>query len=108
MKARHCHENLCFWLAVEEYKSITDPGLRRAKAENMSDKFLKAGGALEINISSTILHELEANLKEPQPDSFDSAQKAIFFLMVHGVFEYFLTSERYNYELQKGNSISLV
>lgn len=57
--------------------------------------YVGSGSEYQINIPHTMLKDIEAKMKDPQPDLFLAAQKSIFLLMVEGTFDYFVKSERY-------------
>ena len=113
LKKRHCAENLKFWVAVERYSKLVTDEARLTKAKEIFEKYLgesqciqlqsfnysfnkiDEGAPLEINVPYAVRSEVRTKMDDPQPDTFLSAQKSIFLLMVEGAFEYFITSERY-------------
>jgi len=94
LKEMHCAENLMFWLEVERYKKISDLTARKQKAQSIKEMYLKPGAEYEVNIAYELRKDLDKGCQQPTKETFSDAQKAVFLLLVHGTFDYFITAER--------------
>eukprot|EP01113_Clastostelium_recurvatum_P031689 TRINITY_DN3982_c0_g1_i5.p1 TRINITY_DN3982_c0_g1~~TRINITY_DN3982_c0_g1_i5.p1 ORF type:complete len:416 (+),score=70.70 TRINITY_DN3982_c0_g1_i5:75-1322(+) len=76
-------ENLLFWEDVEAFKRIpADATNKQDTAQQLYAKYIKEGGAFEINISHANKHEVSSLLKAGNLDSaFDVAQAEVMHLM---------------------------
>ncbi|EUB62930.1 Regulator of G-protein signaling 3 [Echinococcus granulosus] len=94
-------ENIEFWIACEEYKTITQPKKQQAKAQ----KFMKISLQLRraertapmaysrINLDSVTREQTIAELASPSTHTFENAQKRIQALMERDSYGRFLRSD---------------
>uniref|UniRef100_A0A672JWG9 Regulator of G-protein signaling 1 n=1 Tax=Sinocyclocheilus grahami TaxID=75366 RepID=A0A672JWG9_SINGR len=98
LKSEYSEENILFWLACEEYKTITSsPEMisRTKKTLKMCCPYF------QVNIDSGTRTNITNNISEPNLSSFDTAQKMIFSLMARDCYPRFLKSDTYQSILQK-------
>uniref|UniRef100_A0A3Q3X0S0 Regulator of G-protein signaling 1 n=1 Tax=Mola mola TaxID=94237 RepID=A0A3Q3X0S0_MOLML len=76
LRSEYSEENLLFWLACENYKTIARETER-------------------INIDCVTREEISETLSQPGPNCFDRAQKLIYGLMENDCYPRFLKSEIY-------------
>jgi hypothetical protein len=120
LRKRHCAENLLFWcvscrrvcgvacvcradvvvcrvcrLEVEDYMKLETPEEQEARARAIFEQYILADSPFEVNLSHKLREEVTAGMLHPSRETFTSAQKSIFLLLVHGTFDYFLRSDLY-------------
>jgi hypothetical protein len=109
-----CLENLLFWRAVEDFKSLDSLNHQSAKtlAIKIIENFISEGSVMEINISSIMRAALVGMDQDaddfPNADLFDSSQFEILSLMYCGPFKRFKLSpafEAFKNEEQKAGIV---
>jgi hypothetical protein len=80
---------------VEDYVQLEVPEEQEARAKAIYDQYIVADSPFEVNLSHKLREEVSAGMLRPSKETFTSAQKSIFLLLVHGTFDYFLRSDLY-------------
>jgi hypothetical protein len=75
------HENLEFWEAVQQYKTITSERVRKERAMEIYIKHMGAGAPCEIEADPAFKSVVKKNLLKPTVDIFDKLQEAAFETM---------------------------
>ncbi|VDM31970.1 unnamed protein product [Hydatigera taeniaeformis] len=86
-------ENIEFWIACEEYKTITQPKKQQAKAQKIYEDFIATQACREINLDSVTREQTIAELASPSTHTFENAQKRIQALMERDSYGRFLRSD---------------
>ncbi|KAL5963272.1 Regulator of G-protein signaling 3 [Taenia solium] len=86
-------ENIEFWIACEEYKTITQPKKQQAKAQKIYEDFIATQACREINLDSVTREQTIAELASPSAHTFENAQKRIQALMERDSYGRFLRSD---------------
>ncbi|XP_007250763.3 regulator of G-protein signaling 21-like [Astyanax mexicanus] len=94
-KSEFCEENLEFWLACEDFKKSKTSETLAIKAQNIYDKFLRKDSPKEINLDFRTKEHINQCLQQPSSNSFDEAQRRIFYLMENNSYPRFLESDFY-------------
>uniref|UniRef100_A0A3Q3XKV5 Regulator of G-protein signaling 1 n=1 Tax=Mola mola TaxID=94237 RepID=A0A3Q3XKV5_MOLML len=89
LRSEYSEENLLFWLACENYKTIARETERVTAAKRIYAEFV------QINIDCVTREEISETLSQPGPNCFDRAQKLIYGLMENDCYPRFLKSEIY-------------
>ncbi len=82
-------------LEVEDYMKLETPEEQEARARAIFEQYILADSPFEVNLSHKLREEVTAGMLHPSRETFTSAQKSIFLLLVHGTFDYFLRSDLY-------------
>jgi len=92
LKTSHCEENLLFYQAVKEYKTVESD--QRGKAHDIFNTFVKDGAPYEIGIEANYRKELAGLIKKPDPRRvvFDDILSKIMSLMENTTFKDFMKS----------------
>jgi len=91
-------ENIVFWKACQEYKSITDKSLKIRKAEQIFSQHLASDAPEPVNIDSGARQAASEAVKSGtsvnggSPELFNNSQKQIYNLMKMDSFQRFLQS----------------
>jgi len=83
MKKEFSHENLRFWLAVQELRR--GPGTEafiKKQVKEIWDEFLSPGAKAEINIDSQTMELTKQNMKNPSRYTFEEAAGHIYLLLL--------------------------
>ncbi len=56
------YRNLAFWVAVEDYKSLTNKEDMRVKANELYKKYFNSESVYEINIDSELKKDLDMHM----------------------------------------------
>ncbi|KAL3320461.1 Regulator of G-protein signaling 3 [Cichlidogyrus casuarinus] len=88
-------ENIEFWIACEEYRTITQPRKMVLRAQKIFQEYVAVQAHREVNLDSKTRIKTEEALANPTPQTFDSAQKRIQALMEKDSYRRFLRSEVY-------------
>ncbi|KAM7542279.1 hypothetical protein Aperf_G00000007396 [Anoplocephala perfoliata] len=86
-------ENIEFWIACEEYKTITQPKKQQARAQKIYEDFIATQACREINLDSVTREQTVADLATPSAHTFENAQKRIQALMERDSYGRFLRSD---------------
>jgi len=92
----YSNENLSFWMAVEEYKKLQESSERqREKCQEIFKKYFDKDSIYEVNIDADLRRELEQSIENPDANTFNKAQKAVWMLMAMDSYPRFINSELY-------------
>ncbi|KAI5607390.1 regulator of G-protein signaling 5-like [Silurus asotus] len=94
LRSEFSEENLAFWLACEEYKSMPETKLS-SKAQLIYTLFINADAPQEVNLDGETREALMDRMDAPAADTFAEAQQRIFTLMAKDSFPRFLHSTYY-------------
>ncbi|XP_060716557.1 regulator of G-protein signaling 5 isoform X1 [Tachysurus vachellii] len=94
LRSEFSEENLDFWLACEEYKTMPETKLS-SKAQIIYTQFIAAEAPQEVNLDCETREVLMDRMDTPATDTFVEAQQRIFTLMAKDSFPRFLHSSYY-------------
>ncbi|KAM7401055.1 hypothetical protein PAMA_005314 [Pampus argenteus] len=95
LKSEFCEENLDFWLACQEFKTLDSPQELTQKAAHIYEEFIREESPTQVNLDFHTRDVISQNLQHPSPSCFVAAQKKIYSLMENGSFSRFIQSEQY-------------
>uniref|UniRef100_A0A8C7IRR6 Regulator of G protein signaling 2 n=1 Tax=Oncorhynchus kisutch TaxID=8019 RepID=A0A8C7IRR6_ONCKI len=95
LKSEFCEENLEFWLACEEFKSITSPEKLAWKATSIYEEFIQSDSPMEVNVDYHTRDTIAHSLHKPTPSCFDGAQRKVCSLMENDAYPRFIQSDYY-------------
>ncbi|CAK6952209.1 regulator of G-protein signaling 21-like [Scomber scombrus] len=95
LKSEFCEENLDFWLACQEFKTLDSPQELTRRAARIYEEFIRAESPKQVNLDFHTRDIISQNLQHPSPSCFVAAQKKIYSLMENGSFPRFIQSEQY-------------
>ncbi|KAJ7986437.1 hypothetical protein DPEC_G00339880 [Dallia pectoralis] len=95
LKTEYSEENLLFWLACEEYKTITSNTQMAEAARRIYREFVQVDAYRQINIDCETRREITNSVSQPTLSCFDKAQRVIYKLMKKDCYPRFLKSEIY-------------
>lgn len=95
LRTEFSEENIEFWLACEEYKTIDSEIKLISTAKQMYAIFIEAEAPKEINIDYPTRGAIQKNLVKPTRSCFDAAQSKVYSLMKKDCYPRFLTSDIY-------------
>ncbi|KAM8875205.1 regulator of G-protein signaling 8-like isoform 2-T2 [Spinachia spinachia] len=95
LRTEYSEENLLFWLACEDYKTITSQAEMRVAAKNIYEEFVQVDAPRQINIDCVTREEIRENLSQSVANCLDAAQRVIYRLMENDCYPRFLKSEMY-------------
>uniref|UniRef100_A0A3Q4BSR3 Regulator of G-protein signaling 1 n=1 Tax=Mola mola TaxID=94237 RepID=A0A3Q4BSR3_MOLML len=101
LRSEYSEENLLFWLACENYKTIARETERVTAAKRIYAEFVQVDATRQV----WILEEISETLSQPGPNCFDRAQKLIYGLMENDCYPRFLKSEIYQYRVPAQTSV---
>jgi len=106
LRMEFSHENILFWCEVERYKNTDDVKIRTKFAENIFETFMGATANSELNLSFTILKEVQRRIMLGTFDKtlFREAQREIEMLMETDSFRRYLLSAEYK-NFKESNTI---
>eukprot|EP00096_Caligus_rogercresseyi_P002566 TRINITY_DN1474_c0_g1_i3.p1 TRINITY_DN1474_c0_g1~~TRINITY_DN1474_c0_g1_i3.p1 ORF type:complete len:505 (+),score=78.01 TRINITY_DN1474_c0_g1_i3:338-1852(+) len=97
MKKEYSHENLRFWLAVQELR--TGPGSEssiKKKVKEIWEEFLSPGAKAEINIDGKTMEATREAMKNPSRFTFETTAGHVYtFLIKKDCYPRFIRSESY-------------
>jgi len=97
MKKEYSHENLRFWLAVQElrYGPGTEAKIKK-KVKEIWDEFLAPGAKAEINIDGKTMEATKLAMKTPTRFTFEVAASHVYLLLLKkDCYPRFIRSENY-------------
>jgi hypothetical protein len=89
----HLGENIDFWLDVKEFKGLMKDEQIQQKASEIYTSYFSEFAPKQINIYGITLKRLTDNMKKPDIDIFNDANKEIFHLMETDSFKRFRSNE---------------
>ncbi|XP_030630182.1 regulator of G-protein signaling 18 [Chanos chanos] len=95
LRTEFSEENIEFWLACEDYKTIESATKLQSRAKQMYAVFIECEAPKEINIDHSTKMTIQKNILQPTPSSFDAAQSKIYTLMKKDCYPRFLNSDIY-------------
>uniref|UniRef100_A0A8C8CGY0 RGS domain-containing protein n=1 Tax=Oncorhynchus tshawytscha TaxID=74940 RepID=A0A8C8CGY0_ONCTS len=95
LRTEFSEENIEFWLACEEYKTIDSDSRLITKAKQMYAVFIEADAPKEVNIDYATKVAIQKAITTPTNTCFDAAQSKVYSLMKKDCYPRFLTSEIY-------------
>lgn len=97
LKKEYSHENLRFWLAVQELR--TGPGIEskiRRKVKEIWDEFLSPGAKSEINIDGKTMEATKTAMKVPSRYTYEVAAEHVYTLLLKkDCYPRFIRSDHY-------------
>ncbi|XP_077414882.1 regulator of G-protein signaling 21-like [Vanacampus margaritifer] len=93
LKSEFCEENLDFWLACQEFKTLDKLDERKRRASRIYKEFIDADSPSQVNLDFYTKDAIRRNLQQPAATCFVAAQKKIYSLMENGSFPRFVQSE---------------
>ncbi|GAB0094525.1 regulator of G-protein signaling 7 [Sergentomyia squamirostris] len=102
LKKEYSHENIRFWLAVNDLRRSAHSQIAR-KVKEIYEEFLEPGAPCEINIDSKTMEKVQQGLKGPTRFTFDAAAEHIYALLLKkDCYPRFIRSEHYKSLLASG------
>ncbi|XP_020318865.1 regulator of G-protein signaling 8 [Oncorhynchus kisutch] len=95
LRTEFSEENIEFWLACEEYKTIDSEIRLISKAKHMYSVFIEAEAPKEVNIDYASKVAIQKTMASPTNTCFDAAQSKVYSLMKKDCYPRFLTSDIY-------------
>uniref|UniRef100_A0A3B5LA35 Regulator of G protein signaling 2 n=1 Tax=Xiphophorus couchianus TaxID=32473 RepID=A0A3B5LA35_9TELE len=95
LKSEFCEENVEFWTACENFKSLTSQKALTSKANRIYEEFIKSEAPKEINLDFNTRNAIEQCLHAPTATSFHAAQKKVYSLMENNSYPRFIHSDLY-------------
>ncbi|XP_067936118.1 regulator of G-protein signaling 12-like isoform X3 [Watersipora subatra] len=95
LKKEYSQENIRFWLACKNFKSLEDPSQQLQVASHIYNTYLSPLATDAVNIDSCAAKNAEEYLTSPSPSMFDEAQCQIFTLMKRDSYTRFIKSPFY-------------
>ncbi|KAK3736282.1 hypothetical protein QZH41_020754 [Actinostola sp. cb2023] len=101
LRMQYGDENLSFWLAVEEYRLMSDTDSRNETARMIYEDYVSTLSPTEISLDAKIRASVDKEMSDPDENTFQLAQQHIFDLMYRDCFPRFLKSKCYKHLLKK-------
>ncbi|XP_055359859.1 regulator of G-protein signaling 18 [Betta splendens] len=95
LKTEFSEENIEFWLACEEYKTIDSKTKLLSKAKYIYTVFIESEAPKEVNIDHDTKTAIQREVARPTKSCFDAAQVKIYSLMKRDCYPRFLASDLY-------------
>ncbi|KAM7409279.1 hypothetical protein PAMA_000973 [Pampus argenteus] len=95
LKSEFCEENIEFWTACEDFRTVTSYKELASKANNIYEEFIKSEAPKEINLDFHTRNAITQSLKEPSATSFLAAQRKVYSLMENNSYPRFIHSDLY-------------
>ncbi|XP_024277731.1 regulator of G-protein signaling 21-like [Oncorhynchus tshawytscha] len=95
LKSEFCDENIEFWTACEEFRTMTSLGKLSSRARTIYEEFIQCDAPKEINLDYQTKDAIIQSLPLPSLTCFLSAQKKVFNLMENNSYPRFIHSELY-------------
>uniref|UniRef100_A0A8D8FM75 Regulator of G-protein signaling 9 n=1 Tax=Culex pipiens TaxID=7175 RepID=A0A8D8FM75_CULPI len=95
LKKEYSHENIRFWMAVNDLRRSSHSQIFR-KVKEIYEEFLEPGAPCEINIDGKTMEKVQQGLKNPSRFAFDLAAEHIYMLLLKkDCYPRFVRSEHY-------------
>ncbi|XP_055617058.1 uncharacterized protein LOC129762628 [Toxorhynchites rutilus septentrionalis] len=95
LKKEYSHENIRFWMAVNDLRRSSHSQIPR-KVQEIYEEFLEPGAPCEINIDGKTMEKVQQELKNPSRFAFDLAAEHIYMLLLKkDCYPRFIRSEHY-------------
>ncbi|XP_071773757.1 regulator of G-protein signaling 18 [Centroberyx gerrardi] len=95
LRTEFSEENIEFWLACEEYKTIDSETKLLSKAKYIYAVFIESEAPKEVNIDYATKTDIQKNITQPTKSCFEAAQVKVYSLMKKDCYPRFLTSDIY-------------
>ncbi|XP_061593287.1 regulator of G-protein signaling 2-like [Cololabis saira] len=95
LKSEFCEENLEFWTACEEFRTLTAPEELAARAGSIYEEFIRNEAPKEINLDFHTRNLIAQSLQAPTAASFLPAQRKVYALMENNSYPRFIHSTLY-------------
>ncbi|KAH7636896.1 regulator of g protein signaling-like protein [Dermatophagoides farinae] len=95
LRKEFSYENLQFFLAIQEFKNLTDPDEIRKKSHEIYNKFIALSAPEPVNVDSRARKSVESGLNNPNNRIFLLAEEQIYNLMKFDSYVRFLKSDIY-------------
>lgn len=95
LRTEFSEENIEFWLACEDYKTIDSDTKLLSKAKQMYAVFIEAEAPKEINIDHSTRVAIQKDISQPTQSCFEAAQSKVYSLMKKDCYPRFLVSDIY-------------
>lgn len=86
---------MLFWQDIENYKGLQEPDELKKKADEIFEIYFQSNSPYQINISASIVEQVQNDLKNPTNDLFTPAQDHIFQMILYDCWPKFKKSEYY-------------
>ncbi|VDN15865.1 unnamed protein product [Dibothriocephalus latus] len=106
LRGEFSDENIEFWIACQQYKSLEVGDHSKAEAQKIYNEFIAFQSLREVNLDCETRLQTESRLAEAEPDLFDACQKRIEALMEKDPYIRFLRSALY-YKLKEVTGVSV-
>jgi regulator of G-protein signaling len=102
LSKEYSHENIRFWMAVNDLRRSSQSQIHR-KVREIFDEFLAPGAPCEINIDGKTMERVHQELRTPTRFTFDSAAEHVYTLLLKkDCYPRFIRSEHYKNLLAAG------
>ncbi|XP_032422340.1 regulator of G-protein signaling 18 [Xiphophorus hellerii] len=95
LRTEFSEENIEFWLACEEYKTIDSETKLLSKAKYIYTVYIESEAPKEVNIDYNTKMAIQKNMEHPTRGCFEAAQTKVFSLMKKDSYPRFLHSDIY-------------
>ncbi|KAJ8390436.1 hypothetical protein AAFF_G00103710 [Aldrovandia affinis] len=92
LKSEYSQENIEFWVACEDYKSIASQRKLATKAKEIYSVYVEVESPKQVNLDSATREETRRNMADISLSCFEEAQRKIFLLMEKDSYRRFLKS----------------
>lgn len=96
LRSEFSEENLDFWLACEDFRTINSEQELRSKAHDIYQEFLETTSKREVNVDQSIREQILRSLDKPSATCFAEAQRHIFVLMKKDSLPRFIHSSKHH------------
>ncbi|XP_058494653.1 regulator of G-protein signaling 2 [Solea solea] len=95
LKSEFCEENIEFWTACEDFRTLTSHKDIVSKANSIYEEFVQNEAPKEINLDYHTKNAITQSLHEPTMTSFLAAQRKVYSLMENNSYPRFIHSDLY-------------
>ncbi|XP_020781733.2 regulator of G-protein signaling 5-like isoform X2 [Boleophthalmus pectinirostris] len=81
LQSEYSEENLDFWLACEDFRTISSEEELQRRAQQIYQEFLLTTAKREVNVDHWIREKILVSLDKPSSSCFREAQKHVYALM---------------------------
>ncbi|XP_072294696.1 regulator of G-protein signaling 21 [Eucyclogobius newberryi] len=81
LQSEFSEENLDFWLACEDFRTISSEEELQRRAQQIFQEFLQTTAKREVNVDHCIREQILRSLDKPTTTCFREAQKHVYALM---------------------------
>uniref|UniRef100_A0A8C6WZ67 Si:ch211-117l17.6 n=1 Tax=Neogobius melanostomus TaxID=47308 RepID=A0A8C6WZ67_9GOBI len=95
LQSEFSEENLDFWLACEDFRTISSEPELRSRAYEIYQEFLEPTSKREVNVDQSIRDQILGSLDKPSALCFAAAQRHVFTLMEKDSLPRYVLSQKY-------------